>query len=137
MNNVIKFKTIAFDAKLFGNLSIITRINTHNGYYLGEQVLGLRTGFGEFYFNNGNKYVGMWQNNYMHGKGVLKCVNGESYDGEWKFGKRNGHGTFYYSDGNRLEGVFFNDKVHCEAAIYSKDGRVVKRNWYNGQLIKR
>ena len=40
-----------------------------------------RTGFGKFYFNNRNKYVGMWQNNFMNGKGVLKCVNGKMGNG--------------------------------------------------------
>ena len=38
---------------------------------------------GEFYFNRGEKYIGMWQNDQRHGYGIVVTVNGVYYEGRF------------------------------------------------------
>jgi hypothetical protein len=44
----------------------------------------MRSGRGKFYYLDGGVYDGEWNENRMHGRGVLYYANGEpAYDGEW------------------------------------------------------
>ena len=43
------------------------------------------SGKGTFYYPNGEKYVGKWENGFINGEGVLYASNGTvSYNGLWK-----------------------------------------------------
>jgi len=55
-----------------------------------------------FYYSNGEKYDGEWDNGKISGKGNVENLklgrfyfhNGEKYDGEWSDNKENGKGKF-------------------------------------------
>jgi hypothetical protein len=50
--------------------------------------------YGNYIFDNGDKYEGEWNDNTMHGQGIFASGDIELYEGEFKDGKRHGQGTF-------------------------------------------
>ena len=50
---------------------------------------GLKDGQGTQFSVNGNKYIGAWKQDFMHGVGIFFCGR-ENYkrQGEWREGKR-------------------------------------------------
>ena len=70
----------------FNSLFIIQR-------YEGEFKNGKKSGFGVYFYNNGNKYFGEWQNDDYNGEGTLVNRNGAIYKGKFKMGAKWGIGT--------------------------------------------
>ena len=68
--------------------------------------------FGTFTYDDGDKYVGEWKENQMHGHGTYTWANGDKYIGEFRDG-RNTYGVQYSALG-RLQGTFSNGEW-CEA----------------------
>ena len=64
---------------------------------------------GTFTFPDGNKYVGEWKDDKMHGQGTYANADGSKYVGEWKDSIRYGQGTQTYADGRVVEGIFENN----------------------------
>ena len=64
--------------------------------------------------SNGDKYVGEWKDNKMHGIGTYTWGEGDSeghkYFGEWKDGKRNGYGTYTMADGTAYKYLWKNGR---------------------------
>ena len=46
--------------------------------------------------NKGDKYIGEWKKDIMHGQGMYIFANGDRYQGAWKDGKKHGPGIFLY-----------------------------------------
>ena len=67
--------------------------------------------FGAFMFDDGDKYVGEWKEDKMHGHGTYTWANGEKYIGEFRDG-RNSYGV-QYSALDRLQGTYSNGEW-CE-----------------------
>ena len=67
--------------------------------------------FGAYTFDDGDKYVGEWKEDKMHGLGTYTWANGEKYLGEFRDG-RNSYGV-QYSALDRLQGIFSNGEW-CE-----------------------
>ena len=74
--------------------------------YIGEYRGNRMHGEGEFYWTNGNIYKGGFKNGVRHGNGVLAFYNGANYSGEWKNGYMEGAGVYTWSNGNRYTGGF-------------------------------
>ena len=56
-----------------------------NGYYEGDfNEDDERHGYGIYYFEDGNRYEGEWQNGNRHGRGKMIFKSGNIYDGEWE-----------------------------------------------------
>jgi hypothetical protein len=85
--------------------------NTNKLRYEGELIDGkILNGYGTFYFENGNKYIGQFKVNKMDGNGTLYLKNKDKYIGEFKNGKKNGKGIYVFSNGIKLEGEWKKDK---------------------------
>jgi len=67
--------------------------------------------FAAYTFDDGDKYVGEWKENQMHGLGTYTWANGDKYIGEFRDG-RNTYGV-QYSALDRLQGTFSNGEW-CE-----------------------
>ena len=67
-------------------------------------------GYGTYYFNNGDKYIGEFKNSQFNGYGSYFYSDGDKYIGEWKNGKYNGQGMHTY-DGEIVNGIWRNDKL--------------------------
>ncbi len=68
--------------------------------------------YGEMVFDNGDKYVGEWEDNKKHGQGTYILVSGEKYVGEWKDNNRHGQGTNTWASGNKYVGEWEDNKKH-------------------------
>lgn len=66
-------------------------------------------GQGTMYYDNGDKYIGEWENGQRHGEGEMTLENGDTYTGAWKNGEKHGTGTYIWHSGERYEGEYKND----------------------------
>ncbi len=64
------------------------------------------TGYGTYYYSNGEKYEGQWLNGKRNGIGTYVWNNGDTYSGDWTLEKRTGKGIFTWANGNKYEGDF-------------------------------
>lgn len=58
-----------------------------NGFYCGRFFNGLRHGFGTFYFLNGDRFEGQWNNDNRDGPGKYIWDDGTECQGVWKNGE--------------------------------------------------
>ncbi len=70
-----------------------------------------RDGVGTYLWNNGEKYVGGFQNGEMHGTGTYAWPNGHKYEGEWRNGRQNGLGTYVFPSGKTKYGQWQNGAI--------------------------
>jgi hypothetical protein len=47
------------------------------------------------------KYVGEWNNNNMHGRGLYSWKDGRKYDGYYNNDKKHGYGIYQWADGKK------------------------------------
>ena len=91
----------------------------------------------------GDKYVGEFKDNKMHGYGTLIrapgtgfVFSGDKYIGQWKNGAKHGQGTYIWSDGDKYEGQWRGTRLGGVAegnGIFTwKDGPV-----YTGQFSRK
>lgn len=71
-------------------------------------------GKGRYYYANGDKYVGEFENGKKNGKGIMywgakSRFAGNRYDGEWKEDKMHGKGTYICADGSKYIGEMNNN----------------------------
>lgn len=115
------------------------------GWYCGEFLLDEQNGKGQFYFDNGDKfegvfrndqmedgsfrfcnndlYVGKWQNGQFHGGGVYhSCVNRIVYNGQYNKGKLNGPVIINYIGRGSFTGTFQDGKRHGPGAFVFANG---------------
>ncbi|RYZ82603.1 MAG: hypothetical protein EOP04_21720 [Proteobacteria bacterium] len=73
--------------------------------YEGEKFLGKRHGSGTYYYKEGHKYVGNWEQDVMSGFGVLWLTEEQKwYEGEWANNVFHGRGSLYNTNPERLSG---------------------------------
>ena len=78
--------------------------------YVGEFKDNKMHGQGTYTFPDGDKYVGEFIDDKGYGQGTYTYANGAKYVGEIKDGKKHGQGTYTYSDGTADRGFFSNDE---------------------------
>jgi len=61
------------------------------------------------YAVDGDKYVGEWKDDLLHGQGTYTYANGDKYVGEFKDNKKHGQGTYTFANGTKHVGFFMND----------------------------
>jgi len=84
--------------------------------------------------DNGDKYVGDWQNEELHGQGTYTYASGDKYVGGYKNGKKNGQGTYTFASGNKYVGEFKNDKAHGKGTKTFANGIKTVGAWENNKL---
>ncbi len=133
------------------------RIEYEDGYYLG-QVAGdgaTEHGFGTFFYNSGNIYMGEFRNGRFNGhgryawtdgrvyegdflddtisgKGTMTWPSGEVYEGDFANGKPVGKGKMTWPSGDRYEGDFVNGVMEGEGTYYAADGSAI----YSGPWVQ-
>ena len=63
----------------------------------GDYVKNKRHGKGIFYYPDGSKYEGDWNENVRDGHGTYTYPNNDTYEGEWKNHQRHGKGMYTYA----------------------------------------
>lgn len=56
-------------------------------------------------------YSGSWENDNFHSSGTYTWEDGEKYVGEFQNGKRNSYGKLILANGNIQEGIYINDVI--------------------------
>ena len=69
---------------------------------------------------NGNKYLGEFQDGKRHGQGVMFYTNGTKYVGSWKANLRNGEGRIYKNERLVKSGIWQNN--HLTVLSYIQNG---------------
>ena len=82
---------------------------------------------GTYTWDNGDKYVGEWQSNNMHGRGTYTFGPntkwaGDEYAGEYKNGYFDGYGTYTWSSGSKYVGQYQKDKRHGKGTYTYSNG---------------
>ena len=105
--------------------------------YAGERnATGQRHGKGTELFQNGNIFIGDWENGKMCGQGTLKYSNGNVYEGDWKENKMHGQGTLKYSNGNIYVGSFIENQMNGPGVLTFSNGNIVEANFENGKYYR-
>ena len=136
-------KDVKPEDKLVGIYQQVSEEYMDGTSYTGEKFLGLRKGKGTYYYHDGYRYEGTWDEDKMSGFGIL-WVNDDIkwYEGEWKDNTFHGRGIIYnitpeeldqevnYSDnlnqiGNgwiKYEGRFNNGTKHGFGTLFLTNG---------------
>jgi len=98
--------------------------------------------FGTFESQNGDVYIGDFQNGQYHGNGTYTFnpngkYSGQAYTGEWLYGKRNGTGINVWGNGEKYIGEWNEDKRNGFGTNFYNDGKVEKGIWRNGKLVSK
>ena len=75
--------------------------------YIGEFKDDNMHGQGTYTFADGEKYVGEFKDDRSHGQGTYTYANGDKFVGEYKDGKRNGQGTYFFGPESEWSGDKF------------------------------
>ncbi|CAH2305970.1 alsin [Pelobates cultripes] len=78
--------------------------------FIGQWVMDKKTGYGVFDdITRGEKYMGMWQDDFRQGNGVVVTQFGLYYEGAFNFNKMMGTGVLLSEDDTVYEGEFSDD----------------------------
>ena len=66
--------------------------------------------YGTYTWDEGDKYVGEYKNNKMHGQGTYTYAGGDKYVGGFKNNMAHGLGTYTHANGDKEVGQWENDK---------------------------
>ena len=93
--------------------------------------------WGTYTLANGNKLVGEWKNDKIHGQGANTKADGNNYVGEFKDGQKHGQGTYTWPSGQVYVGEWKSDKFEGRGIIYLADGTIVESGIYeNDRLVR-
>ena len=109
-------------------------------FYKGEYVKDKMEGWGTYSFLNGDIHVGEWENDKEDGQGTFTWgpksdFAGDKYEGAFKKGVKSGYGTYYWSNGDMFEGYWENDKQNGLGTYTYNNGEVTSGEWKNGEQI--
>ena len=109
--------------------------------YVGEYQDGKLSGQGTFNWLGdsqwkGDKYVGEFKGGDFNGQGTYTWAKGEKYVGEYKDDKATGQGTFFWANGERYIGEFEDGKLSGRGIYYLADGSISKSGiWKDDELV--
>jgi len=93
--------------KMIGGTRMLIR-EVYKGMPVYKLMPGISKGNKTFLFPNGNRYIGDYKGNQMHGKGEFKWTNGNVYRGDFKNGMRHGKGELIFYNGSKYSGDWKN-----------------------------
>ena len=103
------------------NSSASRTIRFADGIYTGDNVQGVRQGYGTFKYNNGDVYTGTWYNNKRENEGTCTYNNGDTYKGYWK-NDTCYQGTLTYANGDEYSGFWSKGKIYGRGKYRKADG---------------
>ena len=125
---VDKYGTIKSIGK-YENGKFVTDLGTdyNTNKVSGNCVGDCSNGFGKYTYNNGDIYIGFFNNSYRSYIGTYYWANKSTYTGTYTTdGKRNGYGKYTYVDTSVFKGMFVNDKIEGLGKMqYAKSGNVI------------
>ena len=101
--------------------------------YVGEFMDDKMHGRGTYTRTNGEKYMGDFKDNVNHGQGTYTNINGEKYVGEFKDGKYHGQGTITFAVGDKYVGEHKDGKMHGQGTYTFAQGHGYQGQWIDGK----
>ena len=89
-------------------------------------------GTGVYEFDNGDKYIGQFNNSEYDGKGTFRFSSGDVYTGNFKNGKYSGLGVYQYSNGSIYSGGYLNGSKNGYGNIKFQSGNEYEGEFKNG-----
>lgn len=80
-------------------------------------------------------YKGDWENDKMHGQGILKMPE-EEYQGEFYEGEANGSGTYKFANGDFYSGGFVDGMPNGEGTYFTTKGDSVDGTFVKGLVLE-
>lgn len=135
------------------------RASYHNGdAYEGEFLYGKRQGKGVYFWKDGSRYEGNFENDKMSGKGkryyskgnvyegdflegkkqgmgTMTFVNGDKYVGQWEYDDMSGQGNYTWATGDSYSGRFERDERVGKGTLVLSTGEVYEAKWSGGRMI--
>ena len=104
--------------------------------YKGEFEGFSRHGIGCYWHHGLNmKYEGNWENDLIHGKGVLKVKDKWTYRGKFVKNKKHGLGELKFVSGTKYKGQFKDDQKHGKGSMFwINPAEVYHGEWTKGRL---
>lgn len=93
-------------------------------FYKGEYINGMKSGHGEFFWNDQEQYKGKFENNEINGFGEYKWPNGNSYIGYFKNALKNGKGIFLSNQGYKFTGNFIEGYKNGFGEVFFGNGAI-------------
>ncbi len=105
-----------------------------NSAYAKGSILGCakgdcRNGYGDFYYPNGNRYIGYFRDGQPDGQGILYYANGNKYLGHWEQNWQQGQGRFVFHQGHEYLGQFYRNQFHGQGTMRYANGDVYEGDW--------
>ena len=93
----------------------------------------------KFYiYTNGQKYNGDWFEGDMHGKGIMRYLDGY-YEGDWVHDKREGKGKFLWTAddemGDIYEGEWKDDEKNGKGILKKCNGEIYEGEWKDDEVV--
>jgi hypothetical protein len=105
--------------------------------YVGEWQDNEHNSQGTLTLASGNKYVGEWKDGDFNGQGTYTYADGAKYVGEFRDGDFNGQGTYTFADGTKYVGEFKDDEFNGQGTLYAANGAVLEQGtWENDELVR-
>jgi hypothetical protein len=74
-----------------------------------KESISIFKGQGIYFFPDGARYEGNFENDTQNGPGIWYFASGHKYEGQFKNGNFHGQGNMTWKSGNKYEGNFEND----------------------------
>lgn len=101
--------------------------------YVGQFMEDAVHGEGRRVWSDGSEYTGQWFKGQKHGRGESMSHDGLTYRGQWENGRRHGRGVQEYSNGDVYDGWWLSGMCSGLGTYFFKDGGRFEGCWANGR----
>jgi len=101
--------------------------------YVGLFDDGQKTGYGQYRWADGSHYEGAWKANSFEGNGTFSGADGRTFRGEWRGSVIHGIGKYQWTDGREYAGTYTSDKKEGFGIFTWSDGRKYEGFWHDGK----
>lgn len=87
-------------------------------------------------YENGDYYIGDWEDNQKSGRGMYYFDSGVIYEGEFENGKIRWIGRLLFNDGSMYEGFCPDGTPDGTGILLTADGKEYNGGWINGRYLE-
>ncbi|XP_061493703.1 ankyrin repeat and MYND domain-containing protein 1 [Rhineura floridana] len=104
--------------------------------YRGEFAFDIKLGYGEFAWDNGERYVGQFYKDHRHGKGVYFWPDSSKFIGSFYLSRKEGYGIMEFKSGRKYQGLYKSDERFGPGIETHPDDSQDVGLWHRNHIIK-